>query len=119
LFHDVINARGGCAAFVARIDPDRVKERQLHDAIFRKEWGDLFAVWDYCETSSKSDFASFDLVRKREDWRSRSLPRFIGSQNEQLRSGRLWSKAVVNAGCPLQPSGRSRQRLKHVLALPC
>jgi hypothetical protein len=80
LFHDVIKARDGCAAFVARLDPDRVKERQLHDAIFRKEWGDLFAVWDYCETSSKSDFASFDLVRQCEDWRSRSLPRFIGSQ---------------------------------------
>jgi hypothetical protein len=57
-----------------------VKERQLHDAIFRKEWGDLFAVWNYCETSSKSDFDSFDLVRQCEDWRSRSLPRFIGSQ---------------------------------------
>jgi hypothetical protein len=50
LFHDVIKARDGCAAFVARLGPDRVKERQLHDAIFRNEWGDLFAVWDYCET---------------------------------------------------------------------
>ena len=78
--HDVIKARDGCAAFVARLDPDRVKERQLHDSIVRKEWGDLFAVWDYCETSSKSDFASIDLVRQCEDWRSRSLSRNIGSQ---------------------------------------
>jgi hypothetical protein len=37
------------AAFVARFDPDRVKERQLHDAIFRKERGDLFVVWDCCQ----------------------------------------------------------------------
>ena len=79
LFHDVIKARDGCVAFVARLDPFRVKERQLHDSIVRKEWGNLFAVWDYCETSSKSDFASIDLVRQCEDWRSRSLPRFIGS----------------------------------------
>jgi hypothetical protein len=35
LFHDVIKTRDGCAAFVARLDPDRVKERQLRDAIFR------------------------------------------------------------------------------------
>jgi hypothetical protein len=26
-----------------------VKERQLHDAIFREERGDLYAVWDCCE----------------------------------------------------------------------
>jgi len=25
------------------------KERQLHDAIFRKERRDLFAVWDCCQ----------------------------------------------------------------------
>jgi hypothetical protein len=49
LFHDVIKARDGRAAFVARLDPDRVRERQLHDAIFRKEWGDLFAAWDCCQ----------------------------------------------------------------------
>jgi hypothetical protein len=36
----------GPAAFAARLDPDRVKERQLHDAIFREERGDLFAVRD-------------------------------------------------------------------------
>ena len=59
LFHDVIRARDGRAAFVARPDPDRVKERQLLDAIFREERSDLFAVWDCSETSSKSDFASF------------------------------------------------------------
>jgi hypothetical protein len=59
LSDDVIKADDGCAAFVTRLDPDRVKERQLHDAIFRKEWGDLFAVWDYRETSSKRDSASF------------------------------------------------------------
>jgi hypothetical protein len=39
----------GRAALLARLDPDRVKERQLHDAIFRKEWGNLFAVWDCCQ----------------------------------------------------------------------
>jgi hypothetical protein len=37
LFHDVIIARDGRAVFVARLDPDRVKERQLDDAIFREE----------------------------------------------------------------------------------
>ena len=37
LFHDVIIARDGRAAFVARLDPDRVKERQFDDAIFREE----------------------------------------------------------------------------------
>jgi hypothetical protein len=35
LFHDVIKTSDGCAAIVARLDPDRVKERQLHDVIFR------------------------------------------------------------------------------------
>jgi hypothetical protein len=49
LFHDVINARDGRAAFVARLDPDRVKERQLHDAIFSEKRGELFAVWDCCQ----------------------------------------------------------------------
>jgi hypothetical protein len=29
--------------------PDRVKARQLHDAMFREERVDLFAVWDCCE----------------------------------------------------------------------
>jgi hypothetical protein len=37
LFHDAIKARDGRVAFVARLDPDRVKERQLHDAILREE----------------------------------------------------------------------------------
>ena len=72
-----------------------MKERQLHDAIFRKEWGDLFAVWNYCETSSKSDFDSFDLVRQCEDWRSRSYRRLLGRKNERLRNGRLWREAVI------------------------
>jgi hypothetical protein len=100
LFHDVIKARGGCAAFVARIDPDRVKERQLHDAIFRKEWGDLFAVWDYCETSSKSDFASFDLVRKCEDWRSRSLPRFYRLAKRAAEERPLVEQSGRKCGMP-------------------
>jgi hypothetical protein len=39
----------GRAVFVAKLDPDRVKERQLRDAIFRKEWGGLFVVWDCCQ----------------------------------------------------------------------
>src|ERR1700676_2674783 len=85
---------------VLGLDPDRVKERQLHDAIFRKEWGDLFAVWNYCETSSKSDFDSFDLVRQCEDWRSRSLPRFIGSQEraaEEPAAQSSRSSALIRA----------------------
>ena len=36
-------------ALLAGLDPDRVKERRLHDAIFRKEWANLFAVWDCCQ----------------------------------------------------------------------
>jgi hypothetical protein len=61
LFHDVIKACDGRAVFVARLDPDRVKERQLHNAIFGEERGDLFAVWDCCEISSKVKY---------EPWRS-------------------------------------------------
>jgi hypothetical protein len=38
--HDVIKARDGRTTFVARLDPDRVKELWLHNAIFREEWGD-------------------------------------------------------------------------------
>ena len=53
LLHDVIKARDGRAAFVARLDPDRVKARQLHDAIFREERGDLSAVWDCCENQQQ------------------------------------------------------------------
>src|SRR5580692_4124594 len=51
-------ARDGRAAFVARLDPDRVKERQLHDAIFSEEWGDRFAVRDYRQDLQQEGFSA-------------------------------------------------------------
>jgi hypothetical protein len=47
------------AEIEARLDPDRVKEPQLHDAIFHKERGALFAVWDCRQNLQQDGFRVF------------------------------------------------------------
>jgi hypothetical protein len=95
LFHDVIKARDGCAASVARLDPDRVKERQLQYAIFRQEWAtfSLSGITARPPARVISPLSiSFGNARIGEADLYRGLS---ARKNEGLRNGRLWRKAVI------------------------